>query len=1276
MNNAMLVIIMALSLSTTKCSCKFIYITPEEGHSCPNGTQQCYTLLHVATNPNNYFRSNTRVVFLPGEYTTDTNQSIIISNVSNIALEGRGSVIHCIKNLQMGFVFMEITNLSITNLQLDQCGAVLPEEVELKIYNITTLSQLRLHSRDFFTKSSPALYLIQVTHITISRVNIKNSTGPGLLGFNIMGRSIVSQSSFTRNNPNCAFLFMDVTSTTTVLEAAALSLQSSEFSFGRLELNQNDTAKSVIFHTAPGLSIITAQTSYNILTNIRNVSVHANNGIDYGNMLFRVHDKNKFNVTFYLHGINCSHSNNSGLAFEKFKYVNSNTYIGLNQKDNNNMIISQSHFVKNSKALSVRSWSWFSYSREVDITIKLENISFHKNSIALDLLCICAVLENVNFTSNSAETEYNNAPIKIEDCNIGMKGKSIFTENRGYIAAIVIRKSSVKFQGNTTFLRNSGGRAGAIYANASRLYFDDNMQFVENEGYDGGAIALHEEPFNRFGFTQQYSLYIAQNLKANFIRNHAIQYGGALYIGKCERYIEVVDAALMFKQEKRLKCFYKPEFELLQSIIIHKTGLMVFTNNTSGIAGSAIYGGWIELCYIQTDVIPFKKYYAGYEFKNVFKIETDNLDLSPVSSQPIRACLCSNSKPDCFKSHHTVKAYPGETFQISIVGVGQMCGTVPSTIHAQFRQTNITNLPEIDTLQSVQKVGRFCKYLSYTVKSSNAVEELALNVVESTINKDVLDVFSSLDYFEDAIIHIELQPCPLGFLLHKLVCICHPQLQALAIECNITSGKIHRETPLWINATLNKEVVGFLVHRNCPFDYCKPYSLDFSLESPNEQCTEHRAGTLCGACQNNLSHILGSSNCRQCSSLWSILIILTFALAGIALVAFLMLLNLTVSVGTINGFIFYANIVRLSQAVFFPNNNNTFLSRFIAWVNLDFGIEVCFYNGMDAYAKTWLQFVFPIYIWFLVIAIIVSSHYYAMAAKLSGRNSVQVLATLFLLSYTKLLRLIITILLSTTLEYPDGSIRRVWLYDGNVDYLKGKHIPLFMAAVLVLLVLSLPYTAVLLFIQCLQQKSKYRILFWIWKFKPLFDAYTGPYKDKHRYWTGLLLLVRGIVLLAFTVNVFGNPATNLLTITITTSCVLFYLAIMGRIYKNKFLSVLECSFSLNIIILSTATLYSRLNYNNQVALTNAFVGIAFITFCAILLYHTQSVVSIKCFHKQSQLSEWITAQAEKVMVKFKNRKHNQEGIQPDDIVHSATQQQVPITFIQLREPLLEYCEPN
>ena len=38
-------------------------------------------------------------------------------------------------------------------------------------------------------------------------------------------------------------------------------------------------------------------------------------------------------------------------------------------------------------------------------------------------------------------------------------------------------------------------------------------------------------------------------------------------------------------------------------------------------------------------------------------------------------------------------------------------------------------------------------------------------------------------------------------------------------------------------------------------------------------------------------------------------------------------------------------------------------------------IETCFYDGMNAYSKTWLQFVFPVYLWVLVGLKILISHY-------------------------------------------------------------------------------------------------------------------------------------------------------------------------------------------------------------------------------------------------------------------------------------------------------------
>ena len=176
----------------------------------------------------------------------------------------------------------------------------------------------------------------------------------------------------------------------------------------------------------------------------------------------------------------------------------------------------------------------------------------------------------------------------------------------------------------------------------------------------------------------------------------------------------------------------------------------------------------------------------------------------------------------------------------------------------------------------------------------------------------------------------------------------------------------------------------------------------------------------------------------------------------------------------------------INRSIFFPSTE----ANFIAWFNLDLGIETCFYNSMDAYAKAWLQFIFLIYIWLIAGLIILLRHNLSIVARLSGRNAVKVLATLFLLSVAKLGRAIITALTCTGL-YPDGFRVSLWLPDANVKFLRGKHIPLFITAV-VFWALILCFVLVLTLIPCLQKKSHTPPLFWVNKLKPLFDAYTGP----------------------------------------------------------------------------------------------------------------------------------------------------------------------------------------
>ena len=128
-----------------------------------------------------------------------------------------------------------------------------------------------------------------------------------------------------------------------------------------------------------------------------------------------------------------------------------------------------------------------------------------------------------------------------------------------------------------------------------------------------------------------------------------------------------------------------------------------------------------------------------------------------------------------------------------------------------------------------------------------------------------------------------------------------------------------------------------------------------------------------------------------------------------------------------------------------------FLKAFIAWINLDFGIETCFFQGLITFWKIWLQFIFPLYIWVIALLIVMATKRSSKLTALLGNRAVPVLNTLFLLSYAKLLRVVASAMeFSTLQEYSPLTTHAdkrttVWSADGNLLYFGFPHILLFLA---------------------------------------------------------------------------------------------------------------------------------------------------------------------------------------------------------------------------------------
>ena len=365
---------------------------------------------------------------------------------------------------------------------------------------------------------------------------------------------------------------------------------------------------------------------------------------------------------------------------------------------------------------------------------------------------------------------------------------------------------------------------------------------------------------------------------------------------------------------------------------------------------------------------------------------------------------------------------------------------------------------------------------------------------------------------------------------------------------------------------------GLLFHPHCPIGYCLSDAVRITANTSDSQCALHRIGLLCGKCEEGYSLTLGDEKCEECSN-FHLFLLLPFAVSGLLLVAVLFALNLTVTEGSINGLIFYANIMGLNHTLF-SSGNARYLYIFLAWLNLDLGISTCLFNGMNGYVDTWLQFVYPVYLWVIILLVILFYNKFpVLANRLGGRNSVKVLATVLLLSYTKLQRSVATILSFTSLEYPDGVVRHVWLYDGNMEVFKGKHLYLGIFGILVLVFLILPYTLCLIFFQQLQACSGHKMFRWVNKLKPVFDAYAGPYKDKYRFWTGMLLGVRMLLIILFTTNTTGSIDRNLLFILVASSLLL--VANTHGAYNNWVYNYLESFFYLQLGEFAGGVLYAK-----------------------------------------------------------------------------------------------------
>ena len=554
-----------------------------------------------------------------------------------------------------------------------------------------------------------------------------------------------------------------------------------------------------------------------------------------------------------------------------------------------------------------------------------------------------------------------------------------------------------------------------------------------------------------------------------------------------------------------------------------------------------------------------------------------------------------------------VSIIAGRSFTLSIVGLDEVGSVgITQTLYADAYSTPGDNhtltLGEGQSRRSFFAADKSCSFAEFTIYGTHPI--LSRNGILSL----------SFVRGQRHDFHFNFSDCPIGFSLQEenslYSCDCGIFFKTSGVRddfhCHIASGIIGRSNKRsWLSLINNNIEYTSL----CLPTYCNGHVDDFNLTDQHILCDNKHAGRACGACIKGYSKVFGSTSCNQCSNTW-LATILLYGLLGVILVLILFVLRLTVTAGSINGVIFFCNVMSINEDLFFNTTKFSFLRVFISLINLDIGFELCFYDQMNQLAKTGLQFIFPVYLCLLMFIIIFTRRYDFYRKRLSSYSAVPVLATLILLSYSKLLRTTISVFSFMTIHYTtnesDYSVGQsivTWQPDPNIQYFHGWHGVLFIVSLGVVLLILIPFTFASTFPKVILRSKRLSHFF------PLLDCFYAPYKDKYRSWLGVRLVVL-VYLSGMESVLFSYQEASLLSGVVV---VLAFAIVQAYIhpFKNTLVNILDLTFTGIFILLSVITLYlypSTSGYDKVNIAVYVLVLVAFFFFLVVIAVHVHNAV--------------------------------------------------------------------
>ena len=1116
--------------------------------------------------------SGSKLIISAGDnYTLSYDDVMTMYGMDSIVIVGEGSdntVITCDSNA--GIAFISMSNITIANLTLKECGAW---------RNSTTQNG----TENFTFKFRCGLYFLDCSDVIMYDVIVTDSPGTGVMMYDTLGTVTIANSQFIRNRvpiddvdniPGGGGVYIEFSyckPNTTDFSACNPSVQAnanytiinSTFTYNNGTTVKQETTNYISsiggshqqFGRGGAISVFFKGLCENNTINVIDCHITHNGAVWGGGLLADVLDSAK-NNRVVVKSVNFSNNlclvdvTTGGGAIRIH-------YFAQLESPNNTVTIMDSAFHNNSAY----------YGGGVSMTIHRETKAFNASNRVILQKCtwqrnVARVGSAVDLSPSSFKDVFEGqlvVPMFI-NCSFIQNSNSYTTNNVHSVGLGCLNSDKIpmEFYNENYFIENDGTALSLLDAVVDFKH-NSSVVFYRNKGLRGGAIAL-------LGST---ILRVFPSTRLLFEENMATDKGGAIY------FIALGIRDVINSQN----CFIQYH-DYTISPFEWETNF-TFINNTSPNPGHAIYCTTLIPCswtFISNSfVILPETLHQTFRWNNTFTYTNDDEDA--IATDPASTEVTTN----------TLNFAPGQLYNLNL--------SITDDVGISRQTVLFAHSPN----DSIVRVANTSTYISNNLIEVTGSQDRQFQLDFQSITTRVLS-FS---------INATLARCPPGFYLPKTAPVSQSKCRCSVYNsdekyndipyCDESSSRAFIQSQFWAGYIRDESV---LVVGRCPPGYCLSNGsrqIPLPTEASNEKLDElicspnNREGVLCGQCKPGYSVYTNSKfyKCGQCSVQSGIAVI--FFAKFVPLVMFLIaiiFLDVNLASGQLNTFVFFSQMLpslNLYAGGQIPISD--IAKPFVEIYQFCYGMfNLQYFESLDSFpgmcmvksrsaltsvALDYISAACPLIIIFIVWLIMyISDHCIFMGKrntvgkvahclrktyrKVKPNKKVSLsqsffrgLVTFLVLSYTKFTLVTFTLLNPVYLFGPGGKRNdTVVNLDGTLEYFGRGHLPFAIPAILVLIfIVLLPLVIIAMYP---------RMYTWlgidIHKMMSFFDAFNGAFKLDCYYFALLYFVYR-----LFLVAIFSfTPKVHqqyVLQQTLSIAILVFHL--IKRPYKENMHNIVD-----------------------------------------------------------------------------------------------------------------------